>query len=426
MNKYKVNILSNKIPLVTVPIKGAATATALVIIKTGSKYETRQNNGLSHFLEHMFFKGTAKRPNTLALSSELDSLGGEYNAFTAKEFTGYWVKVAAPKLPAALDIISDMLLNSKMDAEEIEREKGVIIEELNMYEDNPMMHVEDVFESCLYGDTPAGWETIGTKKNIQGFKRADFLKYLEAQYGTRSMHIVLVGGIQPEAKRAAAKLFASFKANGWHDKPAVKEEQKAPRVLHSYKKTDQVNLSLGVRAYPVGHPDEFKVKLLSIILGGSMSSRLFISLRERNGLAYYVRTMNETYSDSGYLTTQAGVPIGKMEAAIRIILDEYRKLTDELVSAKELKRAKDLLQGKSLLQMEATDNLAMWYARQAVQRKSLMTPGEFLRKINKVTAQELRETARKIFVDKNLNLAVIGRTKAKNLQKILAFGRHGR
>ena len=153
-----------------------------------------------------------------------------------------------------------------------------------------------------------------------------------------------------------------------------------------------------------------------------MSSRLFISLRERNGLAYYVRTMNETYSDSGYLTTQAGVPIGKMEAAIRIILEEYRKISDELVSAKELKRAKDLLQGKSLLQMEATDNLAMWYARQAVQRQKLMSPGEFLKKINKVTAQELRETARKIFIDKNLNLAVIGRTKAENLQKILAIG----
>ena len=422
MNKYKVNILSNKIPLITVPIKGASTATALVIIKTGSKYENRENNGLSHFLEHMFFKGTAKRPNTLALSSELDSLGGEYNAFTAKEFTGYWVKVAAAKLPSALDIISDMLLNSKMDAEEIEREKGVIIEELNMYEDNPMMHVEDVFESCLYGDTPAGWETIGTKKNIKGFKRADFMKYLEAQYGTRSMYIVLVVGIQAEAKRAAAKLFSPFKANGWRDKLAVKEEQKAPRILHSYKKTDQANLSMGVRTCPVGHPDEFKVKLLSIILGGSMSSRLFISLRERNGLAYYVRTMNETYSDSGYLTTQAGVPIGKMEAAIRIILEEYRKISDELVSAKELKRAKDLLQGKSLLQMEATDNLAMWYARQAVQRQKLMSPGEFLKKINKVTAQELRETARKIFIDKNLNLAVIGRTKAENLQKILAIG----
>ncbi len=421
MNKYKVNILSNKIPLITVPIKGAPTATALVILKAGSKYETRENNGLSHFLEHMFFKGTAKRPSTLALSSELDSLGGEYNAFTAKEFTGYWVKVAAPKLPEALDIVSDMLLNSKILPEEIEREKGVIIEELNMYEDNPMMHVEDVFESCLYGDTPAGWETIGTKKNISGFKQADFMKYLETQYGARSMYVVLVGGIKAEAKKAAMKMFSKFKANKWQDKLAVKENQKSPQMKIVYKKTDQVNLSLGVRSFPIGHPDEFKVKLLSIILGGSMSSRLFINLRERNGLAYYVRTMNENYTDSGYLTTQAGVPIAKTEAAIKIILAEYKKLTVELVGAKELKRAKDLLQGKSLLQMEATDNLATWYARQAVLRKKMLTPGEFLKQINKVTANDLRIVAKRIFVSRNLNLAVIGKVKADKFAKLLKF-----
>ncbi|MFA6194644.1 MAG: pitrilysin family protein [Patescibacteria group bacterium] len=419
MNKYKVNILSNKIPLITVPIKGAPTATALVIIKTGSKYETTENNGISHFLEHMFFKGTAKRPSTLVLSSELDSLGGEYNAFTAKEFTGYWVKVAAPKLPEALDIVSDMLLNSKILPEEIEREKGVIIEELNMYEDNPMMHVEDVFESVLYGDTPAGWETIGTKKNISGFKHADFIKYLETQYGARSMYVVLVGGIKAEAKKEAIKMFSKFKANKWQDKPAVKENQRVPQMRIVYKKTDQVNLSLGVRALPIGHPDEFKIKLLSIILGGSMSSRLFINLRERNGLAYYVRTMNENYTDSGYLTTQAGVPVAKTEAAIKIILAEYKKLTTELVGAKELKRAKDLLQGKSLLQMEATDNLATWYARQAVLRKKMLTPGEFLKQINKVTANDLRAVAKKIFVNHNLNLAVIGKVKAEKFANLL-------
>ncbi len=421
MNKYKIDVLSNKIPLISVPMKGAKTATALVIIKTGSKYETRQNNGISHFLEHMFFKGTARRPNTLALSSELDSLGGEYNAFTAKEFTGYWVKVAAPKIKSALDIISDMLLHSKFDEAEIEREKGVIIEELNMYEDNPLMHVEDIFESCLYGDTPAGWETIGTKTNIQNFKRSDFIKYLDSQYGARSVYIILVGGFKDADKKAAAKMLLSFKNNKWQDKMVVKDNQKTPQVKVSYKKNDQINLSLGVRAYPVGHKEEFIVKLLSIILGGSMSSRLFINLRERNGLAYYVRTMAEVYSDSGYLTTQAGVPTDKAAAAIKIILAEYKRLTTELVSAKELKRAKDLLQGKSLLQMEATDNLATWYARQAILRKKILTPGEFLKITNKISAAELRATAKKIFVDRGLNLALIGQVKADKFKKILHF-----
>lgn len=421
MNKYKIDVLSNKIPLISVPIKGAPTVTALIIIKTGSKYETRLTNGLSHFLEHMFFKGTARRPNTLTISSELDSLGGEFNAFTTKEFTGYWVKVAAPKLKAALDIISDMLLNSRFDEAEIEREKGVIIEELNMYEDNPLMHVEDVFESCLYGDAPAGWETIGTKENIRRFKRDDFIKYLNAQYGTRSAYVVLAGGIRKDDKKAVAKMLSGFKSNKWQDKPAVREKQTKPQLKIAVKKIDQVNLSLGVRAYPVGHPEEFKVRLLALILGGSMSSRLFINLRERKGLAYYVRTMTELYSDSGYLTTQAGVPIGKTEEAIKIILAEYKKLTEELVTPKELKRAKDLLQGKSLLQLEATDNLANWYARQAILRKKIMTPAEFLREIKKIGALELRQTARKIFVNRGLNLALIGQVKAGKLRRILKF-----
>jgi predicted Zn-dependent peptidase len=419
MNKYKINLLSNKIPLITVPIPGARTVTALVMIKTGSKYETRTNSGLSHFLEHMFFKGTKRRPNTLALSSELDCLGGEYNAFTAKEFTGYWIKVAAPKLTAALDIISDMLLNSKFVAAEIEREKGVIIEELNMYEDNPMMHVEDVFESCLYGDTPAGWETIGTKKNIQSFKRADFLRYFRTQYGAASTCVIIAGSLKESDRQLVAKMFAAVPTNKWQDKLAVKEKQISPQLRVISKATDQVNLSLGVRTVPIGHQAEFKIKLLSIILGGSMSSRLFINLRERHGLAYYVRTSSEFYSDSGYLTTQAGVPQDKLEAAVSIILAEYKRLTLEPVSVTELQRAKDLLAGKSLLQMEATDNLAMWYARQAVLRDQMLTPGDFLKAINRITPADLQATAKEIFVSHNLNLAVIGRAKTAKLKQML-------
>jgi len=419
MNKYKVNLLSNKIPLITVPVPGAPTATALVIVKTGSKYETRADNGLSHFLEHMFFKGTKRRPTTLALSSELDALGGEYNAFTAKEYTGYWIKVAAPKIRKALDVVSDMLLNSKFEETEIEREKGVIVEEVNMYEDNPLLHVEDVFETCLYGDTPAGWETIGTKENIRRFKREDFLRYLKQQYGSRSIYVIIAGGIKAADKAAAARMFRVFPANPWRNKPAVREKQTAPRLKISHKKIDQVNLSLGVRAYPVGHPEEFRVKLLSVILGGSMSSRLFINLRERHGLAYSVRTSAECYSDSGYLTTQAGVPIDKAKAAVKIILEEYKRIATELIDAKELRRAKDLMAGKALLQMEATDDLATWYARQAVLRKKIMTPSEFLRAIKKVTARELLATAKKIFVNKGLNLAVIGRVKASDFRPIL-------
>ncbi len=419
MNTYKKSLLSNKVPVFTVPIKGAKTTTALVLFKTGSKYENRENSGISHFLEHMFFKGTKKRPNTLILSGEMDSLGGEYNAFTSKEYTGYYFKVANNKLGRALDIMGDMLFNSLFDPKEIEREKGVIIEELNMYEDNPQMHIEDVFEDCLYGDTPAGWETIGTKKNIRSFTREDLIKYLQTQYGTKSVYIVIAGAIKPQDKKIVEKIFRNFKDNKQIAKPAVIEKQKSPQFKISPKKTDQIALSLGVRAYPIDHPDEFKVKLLSVILGGSMSSRLFINLRERNGLAYSVRTNTEFYSDSGYLTTQAGVPADKTEAAIKIILSEYKKICHELAPAKELKRAQDMLQGRILLQMEASDNLANWYARQAMYRRKIMTPGDLIKKIKNITPEQIRQVARAVFKNQNLNLAIIGNIKGEKLKPIL-------
>ena len=421
MNKYKINRLSNNIPVVMVPIKGAATITALVMVKTGSKYEERRQSGLSHFLEHLFFKGTKKRPTTLAISGALDALGGEYNAFTSKEYTGYWVKVATPKLGRALDIISDMLLNSLFEEEEIEREKGVIIEELKMYEDNPLMHIEDVFESCLYGDSPAGWDTIGTKKNIQSFKRQDFIDYLSRQYGANSIKLVLAGDVKDVDRKTVEKLFAGFPANSWRRSLPTPNDQKTVQIKSVYKKIDQTNLSLGVRAFPVGHPEEFRAKLLAVILGGSMSSRLFINLRERNGLAYYVRTSAETYSDAGYLTTQAGVPREKTLEAVQIIMSEYRRVKEEPISESEIKRAKDMLAGRSLLQLEASDNLANWYGRQTVMRSRIMTPKEYLAKIKSVTAGQLRQTAGKIFNDVGLNLALIGQEKVEKYKSILKF-----
>lgn len=419
MNKYKKIILSNKAPLITVPIKGAQTATALLMFKTGSRYETKHNNGISHFLEHMFFKGTKKRVNTLAIASELDALGCEFNAFTGKEYTGYWVKAAADKVNKALEVLGDMLLNSQFSSQEIEREKGVIIEELNMYEDNPMMHIEDVLETCLFGDTPAGWETIGTKENIKKFKRQDFIDYFNSQYGANSGQLILAGKIKPETLKAAKEILSNLENNKWNKQVKSVYQQKSPQVLSIFKNIDQVNLSLAVRTFPLNHFEEFNAKLLAIILGGAMSSRLFINLRERNGLAYYVKTDVEFYSDAGYLTTQAGVPVKQTTKAIKIILNEYKRLKKELVTKEELKKAKDLLRGRLLLQMESSDNLANWYARQAILRPKIITPVDFLSRIDKITPKDLKLTAQKIFVNKNLNLALIGRIKSGEVKNIL-------
>lgn len=418
-----MQLLNNGLRLITVPMRGTKTATVLIIVGTGSKYETKDNNGISHFLEHMFFKGTRKRPNTLAIASQLDSIGGVYNAFTGKEYTGYWVKTDSSQIEQAMDVVSDILLNSKMEGKEMEREKGVIIEEFNMYLDNPVMHIEDVFEQCLYGDQPAGWDTIGTKENILGFKRRDLVKYLQKQYGAQSAIVCLAGNIKEDAgRRLVNKYFSRLKQSDFKEKLKVEEKQKNPKIIIEHKKTGQTHLSLGVRTFPGNHKDKYIAKMIAVILGGSMSSRLFMSLRERRGLAYYVRTSTEFYTDSGYLTTQAGVPTDKVEQALKIILAEYNKLKQVLVGQEELKRVKDMIKGKTVISLEASDNLANWYARQAVMDEEVLTPARYFKKTEAVRARDIRRVARDIFVDHGLNLAMIGphkdRGKFRELLKI--------
>lgn len=408
MNVKKI-ILSNGMPTFLVNIPRAKSATVLVMFKTGSKYENRQNSGLSHFLEHMFFKGTKNRPTTRDLSGELDSIGAEFNAFTGKEYTGYYIKSQKAKFNVALDVLSDMLINSKFEQTEIDRERGVIIEELNMYEDNPLMYIEDVFESCLYGDTPAGWDTIGFKENILNLNRQDFLDYYDSQYGANGSAVFVAGDFSDDKiKKELEKKFGEFKKNKYKNKIKVVETQKIPSVKIKNKKTDQITLSLGFRAFPSNHKDEKVLKLLSIILGGSMSSRLFIELRERRGLAYYVRSNVELYSDCGYISVQAGIPKDKLNESVKVILNEYKKLKKELVGKEELQKAKDLFAGKLIVNMEGTDDFTSWYGHQFPFSKKFLSPDEALKKIKKVSSQDIRRVANNLFVNKSLNLAVIG------------------
>lgn len=423
---YKITKLPNQLEIITAPLKGTATVTCLVMVATGSKFETKEQSGLSHFLEHLFFKGTAKRPTTLAISSELDKVGGEFNAFTGKECTGYFVKVAAEELELALDVLSDMLLNSKFAAEEINREKGVIIEELNMYLDNPLIYIEDLFEAALYGDSPAGRDTIGTKKTISSFNRQDVLNYVGSQYSADKMIVCLAGQAGDKEVQLAKKYFFKFTKKDYQNKTRVNDRQDKPSLNLHYKKTDQAHLSLGVRASAFARPDELIVKIISVMLGGTMSSRLFIELRERRGLAYYVRTHDEPYTDSGYLTTQAGVPIAKLDSAIEIILAEYKKLAERPVKAEELNRVKQCLIGRGALQLEASDAVANWYGRQAILLKEqghaggILTPEVFYARIKKISANDIRRVAKEIFVNNKLNLAVIGPYREKErFEKIL-------
>lgn len=418
--KLKKIILKNSLPVFLIKVPRAKSATVLAMYKTGSKYENKKNSGLSHFLEHMFFKGTERRSNTLKISGDLDSIGAEFNAFTGKEYTGYYVKAQKAKFSVALDILSDMLINSKFEEEEINRERGVIIEELNMYEDNPMMYIEDVFESCLYGDTPAGWDTIGSKENILNLKRKDFLKYFSSQYGVKSMGLFIAGDFEEKnIRKELNEKFAGIKNNNYKDKIKVVEKQKAPSFKFKRKKTDQMTITLGFRSFPAEHKDEIILKLLSIILGGSMSSRLFIELRERRGLAYYVRSSTQFYSDSGYTSVQAGIPKNKLKESIEVILDQYKLLKVEKVSEEEITRAKDLLSGKMILGLESTDDFTSWYGRQFPFSDKFLSPDEFLKKIKKVSAEDIMRVSKNIFTNDRLNLAIIGNAFKFDLRKYL-------
>lgn len=437
MNMHKITKLKNGLTLITAPVPATKTATILVTIGTGSKYESKEINGISHFLEHMFFKGTTNRQTPLVLAAEMDSTGGDYNAFTSKEFTGFYMKVDATKLDKAIEIVSDMLINSKFEIAEMEREKGVIIEEINMYEDNPMMHIEDIFEQCLYGDTPAGWDTAGRKEVVSNLTREDFLNYYGSQYKTANTVICVAGSFKADTENKIEKYFKEFAQNTvdqkFKEKFKVAVNQKKPSLNLSYKKTDQAHLCLGVHAYPNGHKDEVALKLLSIILGGSMSSRLFSELREKRGLAYYVRTTVDAYSDCGHLSTAAGVKVDQIESAIEVILDEYKKIAIETVSEEELKRVKDLIKGKIVIQLESSDDVADWYGRQAItkltqertnaeSREKIYSPEEFFKQIDKVSVKDIKRVAADIFQNSKLNLAVIGPYKdEEKFKKFLQF-----
>ena len=417
---FKKIKLANGLRVYASPIPGTKTITVMMMFGTGSKYESLSNNGISHFLEHMFFKGTSNRPSAQKISQELDALGCEYNAFTAKEYTGYWIKIDSTKISPAMDILSDMLLYSNFSAAEIEKERGVIIEEINMYHENPMMYVEDLFETCLYGDTPAGREIAGPKENILRMPRASFLEYFKSQYGVNSAVLCLAGKVDKKTERLAEKYFGKMPESIFKDKLKTPDEQQKPQVIIYFKEGKQAVISLGVRAFDTYHRDKTILKVLSVILGGSMSSRMFTEVREKRGLAYFVHTTSELYTDTGYLTTQAGIPVGKQDQAIKVILAEYKKISQQLVSPAELKRAKDLIRGRTIIGFEESDNVANWYAKQAVLKEEMQSPEQFFAELEKVKASDIRRVAKKIFVDQKLNLAVIGPFKEKKeFEKIL-------
>jgi len=414
--------LKNGLRIITVPQRTSQTATVLALVGTGSKYEMKEISGISHFLEHMYFKGTKKRPNALAVSETLDKLGGVFNAFTAEEFTGYFAKVAASQFETALEWVSDIYLNSLLPPKEIEKERKVITEEINMYLDTPIIYIGELWKTLLYGDQPAGWDVAGTKESVSKISRQQLSNYMKSQYVSRNTIVCIAGKVSPSQVVSKVKnYFSRIKTTKNQQKSPVFEKQRKPELLLHFKKTDQSHLALGVRTfYNLFHPQRYAAELLGAILGGMMSSRLFSEIRNKLGLAYYIKTSAEADTDTGYLVTLAGVDNSRVEKAISNILKEYKKICRAKVSVAELKKAKENLKGKISLGLETSDARAFFCAGQELLENKILTPEEIFRKIDKVSVNDILKVARDIFRADRLNLALIGPFEDKSkFQKLL-------
>jgi len=407
VSTFERHVLDNGLRVLTANLDHAQSVTCMVMLAAGSRYETAETNGIAHFSEHMFFKGTERRPSARLIAGEIDSIGGEFNAFTGKEYTGYYVKCAAEHRDVALDVLVDMLRNSRFDPAEIEREKGVIVEEMNMYFDTPRDYIGGVYEDLLYGDQPLGWDIIGRKETVRGAERATFLSYLEHWYKPSRMVLGLAGRIGDDALERAQELLGDL-APGDTGEPEPVEPHANGRVKVFTKQSDQAHICLGVPSYPLEHPDRYPLQLLSTVLGGGMSSRLFTEVRERRGLAYYVFGINHSYTDAGSLYTQAGVDINRIDEAVTTIAGELRTIAAEPVPADELEKARSFAKGRFVLQLESPQGLIVYGLRKEVLEGRAPDPEEILAALDAVTVEDVQRVAQDVIADERLRLALIG------------------
>ena len=423
MQKAKKKIYKNGLRVITIPMKDNPTVTVLVLVGTGSDYEPKEINGISHFLEHMCFKGTEKRPSAKVISHELDALGCQYNAFTGSEYTGYYAKGDAKNFRQIFDIISDIYQNSTFPKEELEKEKGVIIEEINMYEDMPQSHVEDLWSGVLYKDQPAGRSTLGTKENIKRMIRDNFINYRNKYYTASNTVIIVSGNVSSfDVYKEVSKKFKNIKVAQVPNKPKTKISQTKREVLVKYKETDQTHFILGVRAFDLFDKRNIKVSMLASVLGAGMSSRLFQKLREEMGVAYYVRAYNNPSLDHGSFQIAAGVSNDRVGEVIKEIIKECNDLKTNKISEQELDKVKSLLIGNMKMSLEATDDIANFYGGQEVLKKEIKTLENKIKEIKSVNVNDIKKMANMLFKTNTLNLALIGPFKdGKKFEELLQF-----
>jgi predicted Zn-dependent peptidase len=409
VSAFNLERLDNGLRILTAPMESAQSVTCAIMLAAGSRYETAETNGIAHFAEHMFFKGTERRPTARDISKEIDAIGGEFNAFTGKEYTGYYVRCAAESRDIALDVLVDMLRNSKFDPEEIDREKGVIIEEMNMYYDTPRDFISGVYEELLYGDQPLGWDIIGRKETVRGATHDTFHSYVDHWYKPSRMVVGIGGNLGQGLHDRIAELLGDVpQADTGEPAPVQISPNGTAQVKVHTKSSDQAHICLGVHSYPLEHPDRYVLQVLSTILGGGMSSRLFTEVRERRGLAYYVYGLNHSYTDAGSLYAQAGVDINRIDDAVSTIAAELRTIAKDAVPQDELDKAKSFAKGRFVLQLETSQGLIMFGLRREVLEGRTPDPQEILAELDKVTVDDVQRVARDLIESRGTNLAVIG------------------
>jgi len=410
---FNLHALPSGLRVVTVPMPSLESVTLAIWVKTGSRNEEERIGGISHFLEHMVFKGSSKRPTAKDISAAVDAIGGEFNAATSKDWTNFYIKAAKENLETAFDVLSDMVLDPLLASDEIEREKGTIIQEIKMYEDTPMMHIGEVFEGLAFAGNQLGHDTAGTEVSVKGIKRDDFVKYRKVHYYPENMLVTVTGGIEEKKVLSLVeKYFGSltpFKRASFKGQEFKNKQTKSQFKLQT-KKSEQAHLILGFMSEGRNYEKRFAQSLLSVILGGGMSSRLFIEVRERRGLAYSVRTSTERYQEVGYMGTYAGVNVAKADEAIKVILDQCYGLASGKypVTAKELTKAKGFLKGNLALALEDTRDVGGFFGEQHLFLLKVLTPEQIYKKVEAVGLDEISFEAKKLFVPSRLNLAIIG------------------
>jgi len=421
--KATKHTLPGGLRVILAPMPDSPTVTVKVSVETGSKYESKKEAGLSHFLEHMCFKGTKKRPSAQHVARDLDEIGAVYNAYTDTEITSYYAKASSKNVSKLIDIVSDIYLNTVFRDEDAKKEKGVITEEINMREDQPEIIAAELFNHAVHGDQPAGRSIIGSKKSVSSFTKKDFNNYHRKHYVASATVLTVAGSFNSQKiLKQIRDAFKNVSHGGKHGKERTRISHRNKQVVVRGKKTDQVHLVLGVRSFPYSDKRNTALAVLRGVLSHGMSSRLWIKMREELGICYYISSHNSPSTDHGEFMVVSGVDPKRIGVATDAICKELKRLKEESVGGKELKRVKGAMTSVLNMSLESSDEVAAYFAGRAIFHHDLKTPKQIEKEIRKVSARNIRTIARKIFTDKDLTLAVVGKNLKKNqLVKILSL-----